>query len=54
MAKKPIRVAHFHPIEGIKGMGLKHSLSFFKGENKMSTPLITKRLIKILYYHKIR
>ncbi len=43
-AVKPLRVAHFHPFVEIDGL---RSFDFFKGKNKLNTPLITERLIQI-------
>jgi hypothetical protein len=54
MVIKPIKVAHFHPFEGIRQLGVKNSFEFFSGENKIVTPLITKRLIKIFNQHGIK
>lgn len=53
-AIKPLKVAHFHPLAGIKRIGVENSLRFFKGENKINTPLITERLIRIFKFHRIR
>lgn len=53
IAIKPIRVAHFHPLAEIRDLGIIKSLDFFKGENKIFTPLITERLVKIFKRHKI-
>jgi len=51
---KPLKVAHFHPMGGLRREGIENLLRFFKGENSINTPLITERLIKILKYHRIR
>lgn len=50
---KPLKIAHFHPMVGRRRAGIENSLRFFKGENKLNTPLITERLIKIFKYHRI-
>jgi hypothetical protein len=47
MALKPLRVAHFHPSQGRKRMGIDNMLDFYKGKNKMGISLIPERLIKI-------
>jgi len=54
---KPLKVVHFHPLAGKKrlsGIGKKSALRFFKGENPINTPLLTDKLVKILYYHRIK
>ena len=53
-AIKPIRVAHFHPFRGIRQLGVESGLEFYKGKNKINTPLITERLIKIFDYYGIK
>lgn len=54
MAIKPIRVAHFHPQAGISQLGIERSFDFFTGKNKINTPLISTRLIKIFNKHGVR
>jgi hypothetical protein len=49
-----IRVAHFHPLAGIRRLGIKRSFHFFAGENKLGEPLITAGLIKIFNNHGIK
>lgn len=51
---KPLKVVHFHPLAGIKRIGVENSLRFFRGENKINTSLITERLMKIFKFHRIR
>lgn len=53
---KPLRVVHFHPMVGKKrlgGVGAENAFRFFKGENPLNTPLITKALIDLFRYHRI-
>lgn len=54
MATKPLKIAHFHPLGGIRKLGIKKSLDFYAGQNKIQTPLITERLIKIFHRHGIK
>lgn len=53
-AIKPLKVVHFHPLAGNRRLKTENSLRFFMGENKINTPLITERLIKIFKFHRIR
>lgn len=50
---KPIKVIHFHPLTGKKRLGTEFALDFFKGINKINTPIVTSRLLKIFHYHRI-
>jgi len=54
MAIKPLKVAHFHPFGGMVKMNIQNTLEFYKGNNKINTPLITKRLIKIFNQHGVK
>lgn len=53
MAIKPIRVAHFHPLRRQRQTGIDKPLDFFKGDNKMKTPIISERLTNILERHGV-
>ena len=53
-AVKPLRVAHFHPLGTVSSTEPQKAFDFFKGENKLKTPLITERLMKIFNYHRIK
>ena len=53
----PLKVVHFHPLTGKKrlgGVGEESALRFFRGENQLSTPLITERIDKIFRFHRIK
>lgn len=52
-AKKPLKVAHFHPLGKIPQLGVESALKFYLGENKLHTPLIANRLYKLFRYHRI-
>jgi hypothetical protein len=50
---KPIKVVHFHPYGYIKQLKVEKPLNFFRGENVLHIPLITRSLIKRFKYHRI-
>lgn len=50
---KPLKVVHFHPLVGKRRLQADNSLRFFRGNNPISTPLITERVVKILKYHRL-
>lgn len=50
---KPLKVAHFHIVGGNGRFEVKNPVAFFKGENQLHIPLITKRLIGIFDAHGI-
>lgn len=52
-AIKPIKVAHFHPFRGVRQSSIENALEWYKGKNKINTPIITERLIKIFDYHGV-
>lgn len=52
-ADKPLKVVHFHPLAGIKQLGINKALDFYRGNNKLKLPLITPRLDRIFKYHRI-
>lgn len=52
-AIKPIRVVHFHPQAYIRQLQIENPLDFFKGNNHINTPLVTKQLLRIFKYHRI-
>ena len=47
MAIKPLKVVHFNPFEGVRQLKIASALDFYKGNNKINTPLISQRLLKI-------
>ena len=47
MAVKPLKVIHFNPFEGVRQLKIASALDFYKGNNKINTPLISSRLLKI-------
>lgn len=53
-AKKPITIVHFHPLGVIRQLGVNKGLEYYLGQNELGIPLITKRLVNIFRYHRIR
>lgn len=56
IAKKPLKVVHFHPTYALKDKSLTDTpLNIFMyGKNKLEKPLMSKRLIKIFNTHGIK
>ena len=54
MAKKPFKIAHFHPDSVRPKQGIERSFDFYKGKNKIGKQLITDKLIEILANHNIK
>ena len=47
MAIKPLKVVHFNPFEGVRQLQIVSAFDFYKGNNKINTPLISPRLLRI-------
>ena len=52
IALKPLRVAHFR-FGAKPKLGIENMLDFYKGKNKINTPLIPERLINIFNKYEI-